>query len=89
VLHRSEHDGVNQRSVGQITAFREVIHVCGLQDMGYRGTPWTFEKRVVGGSYCRTHLDRSLSSPSWSSRYPLAELHHLTPATLDHSTILL
>jgi hypothetical protein len=51
--------------------------------------PWTFEKRVAGGSYCRTHLDRALATLSWSARYPLAELHHLSAASLDHSPILL
>jgi hypothetical protein len=30
VLHRSEHDGVNQRSIGHIAAFRDMIDVCGL-----------------------------------------------------------
>jgi hypothetical protein len=89
VLHRSEHNGVNERSNAQIAAFRETVDVCGLMDLGYTGVPWTFEKKVAGGSYCRTRLDRALASPSWSSRYPLAILKHLTAATSDHSPILL
>ena len=64
VLHRLEHDGVNERSTGQIAAFRETIDVCGLQDLGYKGTSWTFEKKVAGGRFCRTRLDRALASPS-------------------------
>jgi hypothetical protein len=89
VLHRSEHDGVNQRSVGQITAFRDTIDVCGLQDLGFRGLPWTFKKKVAGGSYYRTRLDRALATTRWSARYPLAELHHLSAASSDHSPIIL
>ena len=89
VLHRSEHVGVNERSNAQIAAFRDVVDVCGLMDLGYIGVPWTFEKRVAGGSFCRTRLDRALASPSWCGRYPLATLHHLSAATSDHLPILL
>ena len=89
VLHREEHDGVNERSNAQIAAFRETLDICGLSDLGYTGVPWTFEKRVAGGSFCRTRLDRALASASWCTRYPLAVVKHLTAATSDHSPILL
>jgi exonuclease III len=89
VLHREEHVGVNDRSNTQIQAFRETVGVCELMDLGYIGTPWTFEKKVVGGSYCRVRLDRALATTSWSERFPLATLHHLTAAASDHSPIIL
>jgi hypothetical protein len=47
VLHRAEHDGVNERSDSQIAGFRDVVDVCGLCDIGYRGVAWTFEKKVT------------------------------------------
>jgi hypothetical protein len=62
VLHREEHVVVNERCSAQIAAFRETIDVCGLTDLGYTGTPWTFEKRVVGGSFCRTRLVHAISA---------------------------
>jgi hypothetical protein len=58
-------------------------------DLGYTGTAWTFEKKVVGGTYCRVRLNRALASANWSARFPLATLQHLTAAALDHSPILL
>jgi hypothetical protein len=64
--------------------------VCGLVDLGYTGISWTFEKKVVGGTFCRVRLDRALASPSWCARYPLAEVKHLAVvATSDHILILL
>jgi endonuclease/exonuclease/phosphatase family metal-dependent hydrolase len=81
---------VAERSNAQIMAFRESVDVCGLSDLGYTGIPWTFEKRVTGGSYCRTRLDRALATPDWSARYPLAEVQHLAAvACSDHIPILL
>jgi hypothetical protein len=90
VLHREEHMGVNERSWAQIAGFRDVVDVCGLCDLGYRGVPWTFEKKVAGGSFCRVRLDRGLATPTWSERFPEAEVHHLPAyATSDHLPILL
>jgi hypothetical protein len=89
VLLREEHVGVNDRSNAQIQAFRDTVDVCELMDLGYDGNTWTFEKRVAGGSFCRVRLDRALATTSWSSRFPLAVLHHLTGVASDHSPILL
>jgi endonuclease/exonuclease/phosphatase family metal-dependent hydrolase len=90
VLRKEEHVGINERSSSQIAAFRETVVVCGLVDLGYIGISWTFEKKVVSGTFCRVRLDRALASPSWCARYPLAEVKHLAvAATSDHIPILL
>ena len=67
VLHRSEHEGVQERRYAQIEGFREMVDVCGLYDLGYEGRRWIFEKKVARGTYCRVRLDRALSTPEWSS----------------------
>lgn len=89
VLHRAEHDSVQERSYAQIEGFREMVDVCGLYDLGYEGRSWTFEKQVAGGSYCRVRLDRALATPTWSERFPLAKVRHLNAAASDHVPILL
>jgi hypothetical protein len=89
VLLREEHMGVNERSNAQIQAFREVVDVCELMDLGYTGMPWTCEKRVTGGTFCRVRLDRALATASWSEHFPLAYLKHLTVAASDHWPIIL
>ena len=88
-LHRSEHEGVQERSYAQIEGFREMVDVCGLHDLGYEGRRWTFEKKVVGGSYCRVRLDRALSTPEWNSRFPFATVRNMIATSSDHGPILL
>jgi endonuclease/exonuclease/phosphatase family metal-dependent hydrolase len=88
VLHREEHMGVSERSNAQIQAFRETVDMCELLDLGFTGTAWTFEKKVSGGSYYRVRLDRALATASWSLRYPMAVVQHLTAAASDHSPIM-
>jgi hypothetical protein len=90
VLHHSEHEGVTGRSYSQMAGFRDAVDVCGLCDLGYRGVPWTFEKKVAGSSYCRTRLDQALATPTWCTRFPLANVQHLAMvATSDHLPLLL
>lgn len=89
VLHRSEHDGVQERSYSQIEGFREMVDVCGLYDLGYEGRMWTFEKKVSGGEFCRVQLDRALATVDWRVRFPSARVVHLTAVSSDHGPILL
>jgi hypothetical protein len=82
--------GVSERSWSQILGFRDTVDICGLCDLGFKGVPWTFEKKVAGGDYYRVRLDRALASSSWCALFPEAEVHHLPSyATSDHLPILL
>ena len=47
VLRPDEHHGIGQRSNAQIQAFHDVLDVCMLLDLGYKGNFWTFEKKVA------------------------------------------
>ena len=54
----------------------------GLKDAG-----GLYEKKVVGGSYCRVRLDRALACAEWNVRFPLTYVRHLTSAASDHGPI--
>jgi hypothetical protein len=88
-LRQEENEGVGQRTKAHMDGFRGAVDICGLQDLGYVGRAWTFEERMVRGSFCRVCLDRALATPDWSALYPTATLKHLTAATSDHGPILL
>lgn len=45
ILHAQEHDGVGNRSQAQMNGFQDALDMCGLFDIGYKGTPRTFLKR--------------------------------------------
>lgn len=49
VLQSEEHDGIGMRRNAQMQAFRDAADVCMLQDLGYLGPFWTYEKKVTGG----------------------------------------
>lgn len=53
ILMPEEQVGLGSRSRGEMMAFRDAADVCGLVDLGYTGTDWTWEKKVAGGSYTR------------------------------------
>jgi endonuclease/exonuclease/phosphatase family metal-dependent hydrolase len=89
VLHRSEHEGVQERSYAQIEGFREMVDVCGLYDLDFAGCRWKFEKKVAGGTYCKVRLDRALATPEWSSLFPIATVRHMAAVASDHGPILL
>ena len=89
VLLPEEHDGAADRSNAQIQAFRDAVDVCMLMDLGYQGRPWTFEKRVAGGTYTRCRLDRALVNSDCLARFPLASVTHETAASSDHLALLL
>jgi hypothetical protein len=46
VLRQEEQMGPNVRDMAQINLFREVVDVCQLGDLGYKGLDWTFERRI-------------------------------------------
>ena len=77
------------RSNAQIQAFRDTVDVCMLLDIGYKGRQWTFEKRVVGGTYTKGRLDRALANAPWMAHFAAASLEHLTAATSAHSPLQL
>jgi hypothetical protein len=89
VLYQHEHVRVQERSLTQIAGFCEAIDVCGLHDLGYISPNWAYEKKVVGGSYCRVRLDQALASPEWCERFLLASVRHLMSIHSDHCPILL
>ncbi|KAE8808869.1 Potassium channel AKT1 [Hordeum vulgare] len=47
VLDANEHDGVDSRSQAQMDVFKDALDTRGLADIGYKGNPWTFEKKVA------------------------------------------
>lgn len=89
VLHHSEHDGIGHRSQSQLDGFRDALDICGLTDLGFSGSPWTFEKKVTGGSYTGVRLDRAVADPSWCVLFSVAQIAHEAAACSDHVALVL
>lgn len=62
IASMTEKDGGAVRSERKIDAFRGVIDDCGLRDLGYRGSIFTWQWGVNPGDIVRERLDRFLDS---------------------------
>jgi hypothetical protein len=78
-----------RRSERQMVNFRNTLAYCNLYDLGYKGTPWTYNNKKLGRDNVRVRLDRAVASPSWSKIFPQATVQHLVSSRSDHCPILL
>lgn len=84
ILYSSEKEGGNARPMSYMTAFRECLSDCLLEDLGYIGNKFTWKR---GGT--RERLDRAVGNEGWSSKFPDAGVHHLAMGGSDHRPILI
>jgi hypothetical protein len=52
-----------------MAAFRDVLDLCGLQDVGFTGTPWTYDNKKPRPRNVKVRLDRGVASQSWFNRF--------------------
>ena len=67
--------------------FRDAIDVCGLRDLGYVGSKFTWRYIKRDGTQIRERIDRALASTTWSNLFPSAKVFHLSSSTSDHSQL--
>jgi hypothetical protein len=60
-----------------MAAFRDCLQVCGLKDLGFSGTPFTYDNGRVGNSKVQVRLDRGLANDQWRDIYTDASVVHL------------
>jgi hypothetical protein len=48
VLHATEQIGGNERQEWKMEGFRDAIDVCKLEDLGFSGTPYTWDNKQHG-----------------------------------------
>lgn len=80
-------EGGGIRPAKQMEIFREAIDVCGLRDLGYVGSKFTWRYTKRDGTQIRERLDRALVSKDWSDMFPNARVFHLANSTSDHSQL--
>jgi exonuclease III len=88
-MWQCEHLSKKKRNEKQMLDFREVLSHCDLHDLGFSGTPWTFDNKQKGKDNVKVRLDRAVANPSWTNIYPQSHVTHLTSSRSDHCPILL
>ncbi|KAL9667410.1 hypothetical protein QQ045_001767 [Rhodiola kirilowii] len=69
--------------------FREVLMDCGLMDLGYKGSKYTYSNRRQGSEEVASRLDRAVGDDLWVDKFPNATIEHLISHRSDHCPLLL
>ncbi|GMI91034.1 hypothetical protein HRI_002772700 [Hibiscus trionum] len=85
----NEKEGGLVRSDRQMREFRRVLSDCAVEDIGYKGRWYTWEKGKFSSNNIRERLDRGVANSSWFNLFPGYVLDHLSYSTSDHCPLLL
>ncbi|CAM8902040.1 unnamed protein product [Rhodiola kirilowii] len=89
VLSNEEIKGLKLRHNWQMNNFREVLGDCGLSDLRFRGSPFTFSNRRVGEKEFRARLDRVTADANWRRIFYRAIVSHVQLHASDHQLLVL
>lgn len=87
-LSLDEHDGRTTPPLRHLQDFSQCVDVCGLQDMPFVGSPFTWS-RGTGQGRVRRRLDRHLCTVAFTELFVNISVQHLSRTTSDHSPMLL
>ena len=54
--------------------FRDVLDECGLMDLGFMDSKFTWFKNIANGISVWEHLDRALGTMDWFENYPATKV---------------
>lgn len=89
ILSNDEKSGGLIRASAQMEGFCNGLENCGLVDLCFSGSPYTWSNQMANPDTVRCRLDRLCGNNSWCNFAPLARLQHLTFPGSDHVPILL
>ncbi|XP_074374181.1 uncharacterized protein LOC141714567 [Apium graveolens] len=72
-----------------LVGFNDAITDCGLEDLDFTGSEYTWEKSRGTPGWIQERLDRELASQSWRQLFPNAEIQVLEVSTSDHLPLVL
>ena len=64
--------------------FRDTFGVCGLWDLGFRGSPYTWCNQRLGTARTFERLDRCVATVEWQQCFTRYEVSHMIPPVSDH-----
>jgi hypothetical protein len=77
----------NDREEWMVDGFREVIQYCGFTDLGYSGTPYTWDNRRENGHNIKVRLDWALVDDNMLDLFSDSVVVHVQTAESDHCAI--
>ncbi|XP_024195626.1 uncharacterized protein LOC112198737 [Rosa chinensis] len=83
IMCQADKSGGVPRAVAPMASFRHTMVDCGLVDMGFSGSRYTWSNK-----FTKERLDRSFQSIQWRDSYPYSRTITLPPNESDHCPIL-
>ncbi|XP_075633415.1 uncharacterized protein LOC142605872 [Castanea sativa] len=88
-LHASEKKSRRPPQTSQVEAFKEALESCQLQDLGFKGYPFTWNKKTLGEANTKIRLDRAMANKDWIGKFQMNKITHLSAHASDHLPIML
>ncbi|KAA3466274.1 reverse transcriptase [Gossypium australe] len=89
ILYSTEKKGGIPREEKKMELFREALEDCQLQDVGFSGTWFTWDRGNFAATNIRERLDRGVANEGWRTLFPTGMIYHLPHSISDHCPILL
>ena len=89
ILSCDEKEGGSTRHDRDIAVFRECLDNCGLRDLGYRGSTFTWSRGISSSTIIRECLDRFVACSGWQDVFHSFDVRHFPIYRSDHAPILL
>jgi len=87
IVKLEEKMGGASRLERQMVAFREALDFCGVRDLGFVGSPFTWCNNQFNGTVKWIRLDRGVAMPSWTQIFPSVCVYHSACSFSDHSLL--
>ena len=89
VLSVTKKQGRMDRPFRQIDNFRHCVNSCGLNDIDYVGSwfTWSMYRQDLG--WIQERIDRGFATMEWLNQFPGARIYHLASSALDHCCLML
>lgn len=89
ILALAERQGRLPKPQNPMQLFRTTLLQCGLVDLGFVGSIFTWNNGREGDAFVQERLDRACATVDWREMFSHGKVTHLTASYSDHIPILL
>ncbi|KAA3480980.1 reverse transcriptase [Gossypium australe] len=89
IIYSFEKSGGIPREERKMEAFREALEECQLENIGYSGVWFTWERGNFAETNLRERLDRGVANEKWKLIFPTGNIHHLPHSMSDHCPLFI
>ena len=79
ILHSTEKLSKCPPQQNQMDAFCEALEGCQLEDLGFKGYPFTWNNKRPGEANTKLRLDKAVATVEWKNKFQLSSVTHLPP----------